>query len=345
MKKKLAAVLAALLCMAGCSGVKEQADIVNGQEEDKIQIGISFDSFVVERWQRDRDVFVSSAVDLGAEVTVQNANGDIEEQVAQLEYFIEKKVDVIVVVPIESEALHTSIEKARNAGIKVISYDRLVLGTEVDLYISFDNEAVGRLMGQAVMETLEEGDRILMLCGPGSDHNVSMVECGFREVVEQSSLDIVDTYYVDGWKAEYAAEYMEAHEEALQDIDAIMCGNDNIAAHVIRVLAEQRLAGDICVVAQDADLAACQRIVEGTQYMTVYKPVEKLAAQAADEAVKLAGGETIDTEDFMEDEEYRIPYIKLEPIAVTKENMDEVIIGNDFHQAEDVYLNRPDLRK
>ncbi|MBD5545397.1 MAG: sugar ABC transporter substrate-binding protein [Lachnospiraceae bacterium] len=332
-----------MLALTGCSVETLEEDGSEQSEEEKIRIGMIFDTFVVERWQRDRDVFVSTAMELGAEVNVQNANGDVQEQVAQMEYFIGKKVDVIVVVPIESSALVKSIKKAKEEGIKVISYDRLTIGAGTDLYVSFDNETVGQLMGEAVCSKLERGDKILMICGPNSDNNVSFVERGFRKELKQNGIEVADIYYADEWRAEYGAEYIEQYGDGLHEIQAVMCGNDNLAGQVIRVLAEKRMAGDICVVAQDADLDACQRIVEGTQYMTVYKPVEKLAVQAAEAAVELAQGKPVQTTDYIDDGIYRIPYIKLEPIAVTAENMDETIIKSGFHLAEDVYLNRPEM--
>ena len=122
-----------------------------------------------------------------------------------------------------------------------------------------------------------------------------------------------------------------------------MCGNDDLATQAVRALAETRQAGDILVVGQDADLAACQRIVEGTQVMTVYKPVERLATRAAEEAVALAKGEAIAGDDvtLMSSGSYKIPYIGLEPISVNRDNIDEVVIGSGFHLKEDVYLNVP----
>ena len=118
-----------------------------------------------------------------------------------------------------------------------------------------------------------------------------------------------------------------------------MCGNDALAGVVIRALSEMRLAGKIVVVGQDADLDACQRIVEGTQEMTVYKPVENLAKKAAEYAVSLAKGEEIKTATRYNDGTYDVPFIKLEPIAVYKDNMEETIIDGGYHLKEDVYIN------
>ena len=117
-----------------------------------------------------------------------------------------------------------------------------------------------------------------------------------------------------------------------------MCGNDNLAAQAIKSLLEHRLAGKVCVVGQDADLEACQRIVEGTQYMTVFKPVENLAKEAARLAVDMAKDVPLELDETINDGSYDVPYKKLDPIAVTKKNMDEVITGK-YHQKNEIYLN------
>ena len=157
-------------------------------------------------------------------------------------------------------------------------------------------------------------------------------------------MTVADSIFCDAWKAEIAAEYVYEHEDIVKGVDGIMCGNDNLAGQVIRALSEKRLAGEIPIVGQDADLEACQRVVEGIQTMTVYKPVEKLARRAAECAIALAKGESFYAGDVttINDGTYDIRYIGLTPIAVTKENLDEVIIGSGFHLKEDVYLNVPE---
>lgn len=327
---------------AGCGRKQSSAASEAGQER-KIQIGMSFDSFVIERWQRDRDVFVSVAKELGAEVNVQNANGAVEEQKKQIEYFIEKGMDVIVIIAIESDALRPVVEKAQDAGIRVVAYDRLIDGADVDLYISFDNEMVGSMMARALVRKGIYGGKVLMLGGSPTDHNVPLVEGAFREVMAKYRVRILDAIHAENWRAEAAADYIYGHPDKVAQADAIMCGNDDLATQAVRALSERRLAGDILVVGQDADLAACQRIVEGTQLMTVFKPVEKLATRAAREAVALAKGEKLAGDDVteMKSGEGTVPYIGLKPVSVNRNNIDEVIIGSGFHLKEDVYLNVP----
>lgn len=310
------------------------------KEPDTINIGMSFDSFVIERWQRDRDVFVSTAKEMGAEVNVQNANGNIEEQKKQIMYFIEQNVDVIVIICIDADTLSEEVKKAKNAGIKVIAYDRIIRDADLDLYISFDNATVGEQMGSTLVEAgIGEGSNVVMIGGSLKDYNVPVLEEGFIKVMEENGATIIDGTHCDGWKAEIASDYVYENIDTISKADAIMCGNDNIASRVVAALSEQRLAGRIQVTGQDADLEACQRIVEGTQLMTVFKPVDTLAKQAAECAIKLAKNEDINTEQTMNNGSFDVPYISLTPIPVTKENIDEIIINSGFHTKEDVYLN------
>lgn len=331
--------------LTGC-GVQREEEVNIKEDDDKIQIGICFDSFLIERWERDRDVFVSTARDLGAEVNVQNANGNLEEQIAQIEYLIEKKMDVIVIVGIDGDGLADVVKKAKDAGIIVIAYDRMISNADADLYISFDNEKVGTLMGEAMVAEGMPGRKVLMLAGPTADNNVAMVNSGFIKVMDRYGIQVVDIMHADGWKPEYASDYIYEHPEVLEEVDGIMCGNDSLATHVVRVLAEKRRAGKIAVTGQDGELEACQRIVEGTQLMTVYKPVEKQARTAAECAIALAKGEEVEgINTVMSDGTYDIPSIVLEPIAVNKENIDETIVESGFHLREEVYLNVSDHGK
>lgn len=342
-----AAALLAAGCGAKISPEAPRRTAESEAQEEPVRIGICFDSFVIERWLRDRDVFVSTAQSLGAEVNVQSANGEVEEQIEQIEYLIEKGMDVITIIAIDGDALTGVVKKARQAGIRVICYDRLIRNAQTDLYISFDNEQVGTLMGEALSRALPEGGTVFQIQGSSSDNNVDMIREGFERALEGSGISVVYSTFCDNWLAELAFDAVnEGLEESGGRVDGVMCGNDDLAGQAIRALTEHKLAGEIPVVAQDAELSACQRIVEGTQTMTVYKPVDLEASAAAKFAVALAKGEDITdeesalhTREVISDGTWDIPYYPLEPVAVTRDNMDEVIIEGGFHQREDVYLN------
>lgn len=342
-------VLGCLICclltavLSGCSSPSRDTDNSGKEKSNKVQIGMCFDSFVIERWQRDRDVFVSTAKELGAEVNVQNANGDPAKQKEQIEYFIKKGMDIIVIICIDSKEIADSVKKAQDEGIKVIAYDRPISNSGADLYISFDNEMVGEMMGEAFVKNGLKGGKVVMICGPLTDNNVPMVRDGFTKVMEENDNEVLDIYYADGWKAEAAGDYIYNNTELIEEADAIMCGNDDLASKVVYALSEKRLAGKKMVSGQDADLEACQRIVEETQLMTVYKPIEKLARKAAEAAVALANEKELPADELSEYDDGKkiVPYLKIETVSVSKDNMDDVIIKSGFHLKEDVYLNIP----
>jgi len=345
-------MLCITVLLSGCSSPRPQETASEQPQSAQLQIGLSFDSFVIERWLRDRDVFVSAAEEMGASVNVQNANGDVDEQIDQIRYFIRKGVDVIAIVAIDGDALTEVVQEAKAAGIRVVCYDRLIRNAGTDLYVSFDNERVGYLMGEHLNEQLHgEGD-IFAIYGSRSDNNVELIIEGLNKALENTDISIVYSSYCDNWLAELAFDAVNEGLAAHPDVDGIMCGNDDLASQAIRALAEHRLAGSIPVAAQDAELAACQRILEGTQTMTVFKSVEEEARCAAELAVRLARGEQImdpELESEMPGElavtqtifdgTYDVPYYVIEPVAVTKENLGEVIIDSGFHRREDVYLN------
>ena len=337
--KRLMACTMMLTMFCGCSS-KGSGDEAKQQQEDELEIGMCFDSFVIERWEKDRDVFVSTASSLGATVNVQNANGVLEKQIEQIRYLIEKKVDCLVVIPIDAAALVDVIKEAKKAGIPVVCYDRLISNVNADLYISFDNEKVGKMLGEAVAS--QNVSNVIMISGPLTDNNVHIVNEAFQRVMADNNIEVRDIFYCDGWKAELGSGYVYDHMELIRESDSIMCGNDEVASSVITALSVGRLAGQLPVVGQDADLLACQHIVQGTQLMTVYKPVGRLAEQAAKLSVQLATGQKLSVENTINDGKNDIPYVTIDPVAVTKDNLDEVIIDGGFHSKEDVYLNISD---
>ena len=345
----LAVLLTVIFTAPACSAAPESETNPGGGisgEEEKIQIGLTFDTFVLERWTRDRDVFVDTASKLGATVTVQTANGDVEKQKEQIRNFIEGDMDAIVIVAVDCYSLQDVVEEAKEQGIKVVSYDRLIQNCETDLYITVDNEMVGILMAQSIKENLPAGGNIVMICGPEADSNSKDVVNGFEEEIEGGPWEVIYKSGVRSWAAENGVQAVEdAFDNTSERIDAIMCGNDGLAGYVIRSLSERQMAGEVAVVGQDADLEACQRIVEGTQFMTVYKPINDQARKAAEFTVKLRKGEQLIGTDIGSSDVkvnaagQSIPYYGLLPVAVTAENIDAVIVDSGFHSREEVYLN------
>lgn len=325
-----------LLLFTGCK-TPEKNEVPETTDSDKLLIGLSFDSFVIERWTRDRDVFVSTANSLDAEVNVQSAGGDVTTQISQIKYFIEIGVDAIVIITADAVALADVLKEAKNKNIPIICYDRLVMNCNADLYISFNNETVGKEMANAICSKVPDGGTIVEIMGPESDYNVPQVMSGFDSVCAEHNMNITLKYNCENWKPELAYDFVNAHFDEISQADAIMCGNDALAGEVIHALAERGYADKIYVTGQDADLEACQRVVEGTQLVTVFKPFESLAKLAAEYAVQLACGNTIEATETFFDGTYDVPYIAIEPSGVTSENLDKVIIDGGFHLKSEIY--------
>jgi len=339
-------VILSVVLLTSCGKAQESKTETQQQEKDKIVIGFSMDTLVHERWLRDRDIFVAKAKELGADVILQIAYSDSNEQAKQVQYLLDQGIDVLVIVPHDADDAASMVKKAKDRGVKVISYDRLVKNADVDLYISFDNIKVGELMGQAALEKVPQGN-YLILNGSQSDNNSSMFREGYMSVLDQSikdgKINVIGETWVRDWLYENALSYAEEKLDSDQKIDAIIAGNDTLAGAAIHVLTEKRLAGSVTVVGHDADLDGCQRVVEGTQYATVYKPIDLEATKGAEFAVTMAKGGLVQTEETISDGRYDVPYFKIEPILVTKSNMMETIIKDQFHSKEDVYMNIPQL--
>jgi D-xylose transport system substrate-binding protein len=312
-------------------------------QEDKddgaLKIGYSADTLVIERWQRDKAYFLEKAADEGIEVIVYNANESNSTQVGQIEKLIEAEVDVLVIIPYDKDGLTRVVKEALDKGIKVISYDRLINGGKVDAYVSFDNIKVGTLMAEALLNQKPKGNYIIINGSP-EDNNSAMFHEGYMSAlkpsIEAGDIKIVKEVWADDWREEPAYDAVIEVINSGETIDAIIGANDHLAEAAIRALAINGLAGEVLVAGHDADISACQRIVEGTQYVTIYKPIKKLAETAFDLAMDLAMGQDLEVMTTI-DNGYNIPYIKLDVIAVTKENMDETVIADGFHKREEIY--------
>ena len=306
----------------------------------QVTIGFSIDTLAIERWRRDTDVFLATAKDLGANVIVQNAGNSVEEQIRQIRYLISKKVNCIVIVPKKADSLTEVISEAKSRGIPVISYDRLVLNADIDLYLTIDSEKVGELMAEEILKRVPYGT-LYCIYGPQEDYNMEMIKSGVEKALYGSQLRIGDIYYTDNWNYDLSYKKMKEFLKENKIPNAIVCGNDAVADSVIRAINEVRPASKIVIAGQDADIVNCQHIVKGKQDITIYKPITLLSQQAAYYATLLSQKKTIEDLPFVTarlDNGYdKIPALLLSPVAVTKENLDKVIIETGFHTKEEVY--------
>jgi D-xylose transport system substrate-binding protein len=355
----LPGIIAALICFLGFScdrrpGVSPELQgsprsqgyaAPDTKDEDRITIGFSgaTGTFIIERWNKDLKVFSGAAQELGADVTVQLSAGGIREQIAQINYMLNQNIDVLVVLAHDTELIAGAIRQARDAGIPVVAYDRLIQGVPIEAYVSFDSAEVGRHFGRALSQAVPRG-RYLVVNGSVHDVNSFDISAGLHEIIDphiaSGAIKLVQEIWLEEWSFDEALEKIGAIFRETTDFDAIACGNDAIANAAIQLLSERRLAGEVVVVGQDADLINCQRIVEGTQLMTVYKPIGNLAVRAARVAVAIGRKEDRPPSDALFDNHSGalIPTYLEKTTAVYRDNID-IVIRDGFHSREDVYRN------
>jgi len=347
MKNKLVPfILILLLIIGGYTFLKMNIAKDEDNVTDRPTIGLSFDSLVVERWKRDLETFVAVADENGLEVIVQIANDNLKEQRKQIQYLIDESVEVLVVLPSDFEAYTEEIKLAKKKGIKVIAYDRMIANSDVDAYISFDNIGNGEIITEELMNELpvsEEVKNIIIINGDPKDYNSYMLNEGFYNVINSEvtnrNFEIIEEVWAYGWREVHAFNIVEKVLNEGKKIDAIIAANDVLATGAIEALAERQLAGEVLVVSQDAELSACQRIVEGSQLATVYKPINQLSKTAVKYSLKLIEGDTLDNEERMSDGTYDIPVVRIKCDVVNIDNIDEIIIDSGFHSKENVYIN------
>ena len=337
----------AVLCvpLALACGRKAAQD-GGGEADDTITIGFSMDTLKEERWQRDRDLLVKRAEELGARVLVQAANGNDALQNSQAENLLTQGVDVLLVAPHNGKTAATIVEAAHKAGVPVIAYDRLILDSDLDLYVTFDPVRVGELQAAYAVKRRPQGNYVL-IGGAPTDNNALLLRQGqmsiLKPYLDRGDVKVVSDQWAKEWQPIEALKIMEnALTRNNNQVDAVVVSNDGTAGGAIQALAEQKLAGKVLVTGQDADLAGCQRVVAGTQSMTVYKPIQRLAYKAAEVAILLARKQPVpDKTSPVANGRKDVPSILLQPIQVDKDNLLSTVVADGYQKLEAVYKDIP----
>ncbi|MBN1903303.1 substrate-binding domain-containing protein [Candidatus Sumerlaeota bacterium] len=323
-----------------------------------IKIGLLLETYDVARWARDEQYFKEKAKSLGAEVISAIANGDQDKQNQQADTFLTQGVNVLVVVPKDLKTAARIIKSAHEKKVPVLAYDRLILNCDLDTYITFDNEKVGYMQAKGILEKVPEGNYIL-LGGAATDNNAKLLRNGQIKAIDEhqkatgKKINILADPFLDNWDKEEArrriSNMLTKFKSEGKNVQAIVASNDATAGGAIAALKAEGLDGKVAVSGQDAELAACQRIMEGTQTVTVYKPVRRLAESSAEIAVKLAQGkkpaEAIKEMGLqvnnLNNGAIEVLSIFLEPQFVTKDNMVDTVIADGWHPLEKVFANIP----
>jgi D-xylose transport system substrate-binding protein len=318
----------------------------NNDPNRKIKIGFAMDTLKEERWQRDRDAFEAHCKKVNVECVITVADNKADKQANDVENLLTQGIDALVIAPHDATQAASMVEKAKAQGVPVISYDRLINSDKLDLYISHQVPVIGRKIAEYALEKVPQGNYV-MVYGASTDNNAVIMRKEQEQVLkaakESGKIKIVAEQHITDWKPDLALNFVEnALTQNSDNIQAVVVSNDGMAGGVISALEKKKLTG-IIVTGQDAQKDALQRIAEGKQSMTVYKPIIPLASGAVEAAIKLAKGESLTGATMFKNEAINkdIPAILLEVQVVDKDNLMTTVIKDGYVTYEDVYANVP----
>jgi len=342
--------------LAGCGG-KATAD-------EKVKIGLSFSDFATERWKPESELLTKLLEEKGYEVLVQEANHDVKLQNDQIDNMVAQGVKGLIVIAEDGEAAATAVDKAADAGVKVLAYDRLIKSSKIAAYLSFDNTEVGRQEALGVMTALglpgsttwtaDNPAKVVLSGGSPTDNNAHLVRNGQMEVIQpyldEGVIEIVADFWVDNWDPANALKNMENVLTAQQNqVDAVIASNDGTALGELTALKAQGLAGIVPISGQDATADGCNSIVKGEQTVTVYKDIRLLAPAAVDMMDALMKGQEIQgavpfamselTGDTAMTGDVNCVFLKV--VQVTKDNVYDEIVVSGFQEYDAVYRDIP----
>jgi D-xylose transport system substrate-binding protein len=339
--------------LAACGSAKEsghKSASGGGDKKDKaLTIGLLLPENQTARYEKfDRPLIEKKIAELcpKCKVSYANAAQDASTQQQQVQTMITKKVDALILDSVDYKSIETSVKQADNAGIPVIAYDRLALGP-IKGYTSFDNEQVGKVQGQALLDALgsnaSKGD-IVMMNGDKGDPNAAFFKKGAHEVLD-GKVKVGKEYDTVGWKPEEANKNMKGAIAALgkNKIVGVYSANDGMAGGIITALKGAGFSKLPPVTGQDAELAGVQRIVSGEQYMSIYKPYKPEADAAAEMAVAVARGQKLDSiaKGTVDSATTKgVPAVIISPIALTQKNIKDTVVKDGLYSVGDICTAR-----
>ncbi|MGJ5752680.1 sugar ABC transporter substrate-binding protein [Streptomyces puniciscabiei] len=335
--------------LAACGSAKESGGgstkSSGPKKGDAITVGLLLPENQTARYEKfDKPLIEKKVQELTGgkgKVVYANAKQDATLQNQQVDTMITNKVDVLIVDAVDAAAIKNSVQKAKSAGIPVVAYDRLAQGP-IDAYTSFDNETVGKTQGEALLKALgskAKSGKIVMMNGSSTDPNAAQFKKGAHEVLN-GKVNVGKEYDTKEWKPENANSNMEGAISALgkKNIIGVYSANDGMAGGIITALKQAGIS-NIPVTGQDAELAGVQRIVAGEQYMSVYKPYAPEAAAAAEMAVDLAQGKSLDSvaKDKVDSPTTKqVPSVLVPVTALTKDNIKDTVIKDGVYTVADI---------
>ena len=363
MKNKVVLTIVTLLTIVSLLAACAPKAAAPGGE--KVKVGLSFSDFATERWKNEEVLMRGLLEDLGYEVISQEANHDVKLQNDQIDNMVSQGVKGLIVIAEDGDAAVTAVDKAADAGVTVLAYDRLIKTPKIAAYLSFNNVDVGRAEADGVMTALgipgstewtkDNPAKIVMSGGSPTDNNAILVRQGQMEIIQpyldEGIIEIVADQWVDNWDAATAEKMMENILTAQQNkIDGVIASNDGTALGELQAMKAQGLAGKVPISGQDATADGCNSIVKGEQTVSVYKDIRLLSPMAVEMLDNLLNGKPVEgLEDYtmaeLTNDDTKTGNVKalfLPVVQVTKDNVYELIVVSGFQSYDDVYRDIPE---
>lgn len=305
------------------------------------------DSASSARWETaDRKFLGDAFTAAGVQYDIQNANGDKAKFATIADQMLAAGVNVMLLVNLDSPSAAAVIKKAGDAGVPVIDYDRLTLGGGAQYYVSFDNVAVGTTIGEGLVKCMQTNGQksgpVALLNGSPTDNNATLFKQGYEKVLKDAGYTIQADQAVPDWDNTLAGTIFEQmYTKDNGNFVGVAAANDGLGGAVAAVLERNGQAGKIPVTGQDATVEGLQRVLLGTQCMTVYKAVKKEADAAAALAIDLAKGDipaadALATGETMDSQTgQNVKSVLLVPQGITAETVKDVV-ADGFQKAADI---------
>lgn len=342
MKKQLAGCACALMLvalLAACTAPEGSSS--SGGGDGPVKIGVVFGVGDAARWPQELSYMEERAAELGADIETRlNKTDEPTTWQQDCKDLVDGGVDVLIITPRNANDTEEVSAYAQEKDVKVISYARAALGSHVDLFVGYDSGRIGQLMGKFLSEMVYEGDYII-LRGDPQDNNATLLYEGSMRYINplKGSIDVLLDEAVEGWSTDAAKQMvMEAVSANGNHVDAILAPNDKIASACAEALSDLGVTDPVVITGMDAELDAAQRIVNGTQAMTVYMDLKELATTAVDEACRMAEGQAPNANaKFDNGTAEGVDSSLITGNVVTKENLDKTLIDSGYFTREEVY--------
>lgn len=315
--------------------------ITSCSNNDNYKIGFLYSSEITKRFVIESNYFKERANQLGAEVTIDDGDGNEALQYDKAIEMFDSGIDALVLIAINANTAASIVREANARGVKIIAYNRLIFNCEPDLYFAGDTKQLGQLMVSEVLKKTKTGN-VVILGGDKYDRNAiglqNSIDEEIKPYVESGDFKILYQTYIEEWSDVNAAyEMAQFLSLSNEKPDIVFAGFDGMAEAVIQVLEKNNMLEGVYITGQDAELRGVRNIVAGKQLMTAYHPLKTIAYTSAELTIKLLKGEKIEPDGYTNNGLVDVPTIMIKSIAVNKDNVDEVLIKTGVYTKEEVY--------